>query len=436
MAEGEIYNLTMEQYLALTRGNQAPGMVKPEIGGNDLLKKAFVQRYCLSSKTAKQLEDIRNFKQKADETLYQAWERYNDLLYKCPTHDINSHQKVNIFYNGLGTMNHQLLDSQGPIPGMTPAQALTPIQTMVDHSQKWHDGSSSRNMYSGNSEGIAAITRKLDSLGRDIKKLKENVHDIQVGCQTYGGAHLKKECPLNEVVKSMEEVKCGEFCRPFPNNNQNNRRRLGMGKLEPIDMIIEMADNTKRTPKGRSGHEYWASCDPHSNVCDGGDSPYDREKCYWESTNDSKREELAWEELSLNDWMRIRKLGSGIRGHSNSYSCGKKVFVWAKIRAFEHETRDLDVESSKIAYPSQHYGVTMAIQLRRNTIYAWRVEKHDEVSFYTNANPSSSTSNSKFLDPKKKIEIESWLGDSKIVDPLVRLDEIEYFDTFPTLEEL
>ncbi|GJW48826.1 hypothetical protein Tco_0080472 [Tanacetum coccineum] len=34
MVEGEIDNLTMEQYLALTRGNQAPGVVKPEIGGN------------------------------------------------------------------------------------------------------------------------------------------------------------------------------------------------------------------------------------------------------------------------------------------------------------------------------------------------------------------------------------------------------------------
>ncbi|GJT66693.1 hypothetical protein Tco_1018173 [Tanacetum coccineum] len=163
MAEGEINNLTMEQYLALTQGNQAPGVVKTEIGGNvnfeiksqfmrelredtfyenknndahmhvervdrlplgtvdswDLLKKAFIQRYCPPSKTAKQLEEIRNFKQEGDETLYQAWERYNDLLYKCPTHDINSHQKVNI-YNGLGTMNRQLLGLQGPIPGMTP----------------------------------------------------------------------------------------------------------------------------------------------------------------------------------------------------------------------------------------------------------------------------------------------------------------------------
>ncbi|GJV48577.1 hypothetical protein Tco_1438789 [Tanacetum coccineum] len=50
----------------------------------DLLKKAFIQRYCPPSKTIKQLEDIHIFKQKGDESLYQAWERYNDLLYKCP----------------------------------------------------------------------------------------------------------------------------------------------------------------------------------------------------------------------------------------------------------------------------------------------------------------------------------------------------------------
>ncbi|GKF80041.1 hypothetical protein Tco_0235609, partial [Tanacetum coccineum] len=160
-----------------------------------------------------------------DETLYQAWERYNDLLYKCPTHDINSHQKVNIFYNGLGTMNRQLLNSQGPIPGMAPAQALTAIQTMADHSQMWHDGSSNRNIESSsNSKGIAAIVNKLENLGRDMKKLKENIHAIQVGCQICGGAHLDKDFSLNEEVKSVEEVKYKEFSRPFPNNNRDDGR--------------------------------------------------------------------------------------------------------------------------------------------------------------------------------------------------------------------
>ncbi|GJS06501.1 hypothetical protein Tco_0363297 [Tanacetum coccineum] len=55
-------------------------------------------------------------------------------------------------------MNRQLLDSQGPITGMTPTQALTAIQTMADYSQKWHDGTSSRNVSSSsNTEGLVAI---------------------------------------------------------------------------------------------------------------------------------------------------------------------------------------------------------------------------------------------------------------------------------------
>ncbi|GJT23031.1 hypothetical protein Tco_0892968 [Tanacetum coccineum] len=205
MAEGEIDNLTMEQYLALTRGNQAPGVDNFSENKNDdahehvelvldivslfnipeeshdavmlhvfpitLTGAAKRWRYCPPSKTAKQLEEIRNFKQEGDDTLYQVWERYNDLLYKCPTHDINSHQK-------------------------------------------WHDGSSSQNIKnSSNSEWIAAIVSKLDNLGQDMKKLKENVHAIQVGCQNCRGAHLDKDCPLNEEVKSVKEAKYGEFRR-------------------------------------------------------------------------------------------------------------------------------------------------------------------------------------------------------------------------------
>ncbi|GKB18234.1 hypothetical protein Tco_0852157 [Tanacetum coccineum] len=313
-----------------------------------------------------------------------------------PTHDINSHQKVNIFYNGLGTMNRQLLYSQGLIPGMTPAQALTAIQTMVDHSQKWHDGTSSRNTKgSSNYEGFATIVNKLENLGRDMKKLKENVHTIQVGCQICGGAYLDKDCPLNEEVKSMEEVIYGEFGRPFPNNNRNDvvfvildmvkdlRMPIILGRpllatahakvdifrksislevgsekvifkmrssftttfesvrsvrsdtcpedddFKKIDydlffirfgiLITEVEKEKQSRPKERrvhwckailqekeNGSGYWPSCDPNHDVCDGGDSPINKVKRYWESMNDSQREELEWENLSLNDWMKIR----------------------------------------------------------------------------------------------------------------------------------
>ncbi|GJS40400.1 hypothetical protein Tco_0565443 [Tanacetum coccineum] len=176
--------------------------------------------------TTKRLKDIHNFKQEGDESLYQTWERYNDLLYKCPTHDINSHQKVNIFYKGLSTMNRQLLDLQGPIPGMRPVNTLTVIQTMADHSQKWHDGSTSRNIGSSSSnDGLSALVNKLDNLGRDMKKLKESVHAIQVGCQICKGPYLDKDCPLNEEVKQIDEVRYGEFGRTTPFNRNNGGKQ-------------------------------------------------------------------------------------------------------------------------------------------------------------------------------------------------------------------
>ncbi|GJX32085.1 hypothetical protein Tco_0241940 [Tanacetum coccineum] len=243
MAGVDVDTLPMEQYFALSQENQAPSVVKPEIGGNvnfkiksqfmrelrednfstskdedahdhidraltivglfnipgvskdaDLLKNAFIQRYCPPSMTAKQLEDIHNFKQEGDEPLYQAWERYNDLLYKCPTHDINIHQK-----------------------------------TMADHSQKWHDRTTSRNIRSSSSkDGLVALVNKLDNLGRGMKKLKESVHAIQVGCQICKGPHLDKDCPLNKKVKQVEEVKYGEFGPTTPFNG-NNRGKFHVG---------------------------------------------------------------------------------------------------------------------------------------------------------------------------------------------------------------
>ncbi|GJX87042.1 hypothetical protein Tco_0337816 [Tanacetum coccineum] len=222
----DVDTLTTEQYLALSRENQAPGVVKHEIEGNvnfeiksqfmrELREDTFsrnkdedvhdhidrvltivglfnipgvfkdeimlrVFSFTLTGAAKRWLEDIYNFKQEGDESLYQAWEQYNDLLYKCPTHDINRHQK------------------------------------------KWHDGTTSRNIGSSSSkDGLAALVNKLDNLGRDMKKLKESVQAIQVGCQICEGPHLDKDCPLNEEVKQVEEVRYGEFGRMAPFNGSN-----------------------------------------------------------------------------------------------------------------------------------------------------------------------------------------------------------------------
>ncbi|GKB61750.1 putative reverse transcriptase domain-containing protein [Tanacetum coccineum] len=59
----------------------------------DELKRVFIRRFCPPSVTFRQIGEIHNFWQEEGETLYQTWERFNDLLFKCPFNDINDYHK-------------------------------------------------------------------------------------------------------------------------------------------------------------------------------------------------------------------------------------------------------------------------------------------------------------------------------------------------------
>ncbi|GJW33484.1 hypothetical protein Tco_0053516 [Tanacetum coccineum] len=208
MGEVDIDTLTIEQYLALTRGNQAPGVVKPAIKKN--------VNFEIKSQFMRELREGTFSGNKNDDT--------HEHVEKDTFRD-NQHVgfAIEILHpEGLDTTTRKLLDSQGSIPGMKPARALESIQTLADYSLKWHDGSIRTS--NGRSDGIASITSKLDSLGRDMKKLKKNVYAIQVGCEICKGAHLDKDCPLNKEVKGVEEVKYGEVGMTFPNKGGNGTR--------------------------------------------------------------------------------------------------------------------------------------------------------------------------------------------------------------------
>ncbi|GJY87472.1 hypothetical protein Tco_0502100 [Tanacetum coccineum] len=50
-------------------------------------------------------------------------------------------------------------------------------------------------------------------------------------------------------------------------------------------------------------HEFWASCNPYDDQCDGGDLPENiEEKCYWCCLNGDKRLDVTWEGMSFKEW--------------------------------------------------------------------------------------------------------------------------------------
>ncbi|GJW78207.1 retrovirus-related pol polyprotein from transposon TNT 1-94 [Tanacetum coccineum] len=136
------------------------------------LKIKFLNKYCPPGRTAKKMEEINNFQQEPDETLFQAWEHFKELLMKYPQHCLTEMQEVILFYNGLDILTRQILDSRGVIPTMTAADAKKAIQEMAKYSQKWPDGTS-RGRSTETSDGLAAIQAQLKNLRRQIKKVNE-----------------------------------------------------------------------------------------------------------------------------------------------------------------------------------------------------------------------------------------------------------------------
>ncbi|GJV85425.1 reverse transcriptase domain-containing protein [Tanacetum coccineum] len=166
------------------------------------LKTKFLSKYCLPARTAKKIKEINNFQQEPDENLYQAWERFKELLMKCPQHYLTEMHEVVLFYNGLDVPTRQILDSRGAIPSKT-TDAKVAIQEMAKYSQKWHNGTS-RPRCTETSDGLAAIQAQLNNLGRKIKKVNEKVYAAQVGCEQCKGPHYTKDCPLKEEGKTLK----------------------------------------------------------------------------------------------------------------------------------------------------------------------------------------------------------------------------------------
>ncbi|GJR10417.1 hypothetical protein Tco_0793069 [Tanacetum coccineum] len=125
-------------------------------------------------------------------------------------------QEVILFYKALDVPTRQILDSKGAIPTMKAAEAKKAIQDMADHSQKWHNGTSTRARSIDTPDGLTTIQAQLNNLGKEIKKVNERVYAAQVGCESCGGLHYTKDCPLKVEGKTFEEAYYTQFGVPFP----------------------------------------------------------------------------------------------------------------------------------------------------------------------------------------------------------------------------
>nr|GEW22699.1 hypothetical protein [Tanacetum cinerariifolium] len=129
---------------------------------------------------------LRNELSEPDESLFRSWERFKELLMKCPQQYLTDTHEVILFYNGLDVPTRQILDSKGAIPTKTVVDAKVAIQEMAKYAQKWHNRTSTKTKSIETSNGLDAIQAQLNSIEREIKKVneKKEAHVLKI-LETY-----------------------------------------------------------------------------------------------------------------------------------------------------------------------------------------------------------------------------------------------------------
>ena len=75
------------------------------------LVKAFLTKFFPLSLTSKLRAEIIHFGQREAETLYDAWDRFRELLRRCPQHGFELSSQIKIFCNGLTYGSRTTIDA-------------------------------------------------------------------------------------------------------------------------------------------------------------------------------------------------------------------------------------------------------------------------------------------------------------------------------------
>ncbi|GJV92096.1 reverse transcriptase domain-containing protein [Tanacetum coccineum] len=149
---------------------------------DDLVSK-FINQFFPPSKTTNLRNEITRFQQRFDESFYEAWDRFNDLLRACPHHGFSELHQLDTFYNALNINDQDSLNSA--------AGSVCPVAKVSTNSS---------------TQAVSPDVAELKDIVRALLLDKKNqasasapapapVKAVELSCVTCGGAHSHQNCP-------------------------------------------------------------------------------------------------------------------------------------------------------------------------------------------------------------------------------------------------
>ena len=137
--------------------------------------KKFLAKFFPPAKTAQLRSKIGQFKQNDFESLYEAWERYKDLIRRCPQHGLPDWLRIQMFCNGLNGQTQTIVDaaSGGTLMSKTAEGATSLLEEMALNNYQWPTERTMAKKVAGIHEldPFAALSAQVASISHQVSTL-------------------------------------------------------------------------------------------------------------------------------------------------------------------------------------------------------------------------------------------------------------------------
>ncbi|GJR62728.1 reverse transcriptase domain-containing protein [Tanacetum coccineum] len=171
---------------------------------DDLVSK-FINKFFPPSKTTNLRNEITRFQQRFDETFYEAWDRFNDLLRACPHHGFSELHQLDTFYNALNSNDQDSLNfaAGGNFLDKMPRDCLRIIESKSKVRNSRNKPVVAKVSSSTSTPGISPDVAELKDMVKALLLDKKTqapapVKAVEESCVTCGGAHSYRNCPATD----------------------------------------------------------------------------------------------------------------------------------------------------------------------------------------------------------------------------------------------
>nr|GFC23482.1 hypothetical protein [Tanacetum cinerariifolium] len=226
-------NRTMAKLLQAPTEGYEDAIIIPEITANNFeLKHVFP-----SFENDKSPQRNHKISTKFDESFYEAWERFNDLLRACPHHEFSKFHQLDTFYNALNVNDQDSLNSSagGNFLDKMPRECLKIIESKSKVRQSRDKAVVAKVGTSSSTPVISSDVAELKDMVKALFLDKKNqspaptpsttpasVKAVEPNCVTCGGAHSYQNCPATHENAYRDNIQEYVSQAAAANYNQGN----------------------------------------------------------------------------------------------------------------------------------------------------------------------------------------------------------------------